>query len=79
MAMRKTELCPFCGGEADFDGERGSHWVVCTKCGARTRKCESPREAAEAWNLRPSYCGNAILKRAAWRDDEDTDALDWRS
>lgn len=79
MAMTRVELCPFCGGEADFDGERGRHWVVCTRCGARTRRCESPSEAVEAWNLRPSACGNAILKRAAWREEreEETDALDW--
>lgn len=54
MSEFKLKECPFCGGEADFDGENGEHWVVCSNCGARSPQCVTPVGARSAWNTRAS-------------------------
>jgi Lar family restriction alleviation protein len=48
----KIELkpCPFCGGKAFWDSDFSG--VYC-HCGAEITFCESDKEAAEKWNIRP--------------------------
>lgn len=59
----KLNPCPFCGGEADFDGHSESCNARCLKCGAigprshfdpedDTQIEESEREARAGWNAR---------------------------
>ena len=46
--------CPFCGGEAEYESERVSCWIECSKCGAKSGYAfvAYPQEAVEAWNER---------------------------
>ena len=56
----KIELCPFCGGEADFMDSYTTVWIQCTECGARS--CSYPKDtvagkngyewALYRWNMR---------------------------
>ena len=54
--------CPFCGGQAELENKcivfEKVSYVICTKCGARTRdflvstEWSSNQKAIEAWNRR---------------------------
>lgn len=61
MSEFKLKECPFCGGEADFDGEGGEHWVVCANCGARSPQCVTPGGARSAWNTRNGVSSSETL------------------
>lgn len=60
--QRSDELkpCPFCGGTninllgslVEEGGKMLSIVAECADCGARTRECNSHREAIEFWNKR---------------------------
>lgn len=52
MKKNKPALkpCPFCGGKAFLDSE---FFGVYCNCGAELTFCESDKEAAEKWNIRP--------------------------
>ena len=47
----KLKPCPFCGGEAEVEGER-IFWVSCQKCWVETSSFNTLEEAIEAWNRR---------------------------
>ena len=47
----ELKLCPFCGGEAIFDGDEYC-WVRCRCCGAETRGSEIKDIVIEQWNKR---------------------------
>ncbi|HPK26781.1 MAG TPA: Lar family restriction alleviation protein [Anaerolineaceae bacterium] len=50
--------CPFCGGEAEVDGDYEIYYVICTNCGARTatiddNMADKPMmEVVKLWNRR---------------------------
>ena len=59
--MTELKLCPFCGSSAfiaeyDYDinndGYVSTYAVECNGCHAAIFECDSPEEAAEAWNRR---------------------------
>lgn len=55
MRIERLDLCPFCGGRAQFvvDDETEELLIVqCASCKASTAGFESEREAREAWNRR---------------------------
>lgn len=80
--MSELKLCPFCGSEAGFghDPYSGVHWVSCVggNCPMVAITCETPDDAAEAWNRRPledellAVCSMIV---AAWRTG-DPDRFD---
>jgi tRNA(Ile2) C34 agmatinyltransferase TiaS len=47
----KLRECPFCGGEAVFDG-CNFYWVRCKKCKAETRGVITKVIASNLWNKR---------------------------
>ena len=51
--MKTIELkpCPFCGGEAEIQGE-DYFWSECKYCSAETMGNWDVAEAIEAWNRR---------------------------
>ena len=51
----KLDLCHRCAYKAELHsggvlGIIGWWWVECKRCGLRSRKCSSPKEAEKAWN-----------------------------
>lgn len=52
--MTELKPCPFCGGEANYQGfELNNYCVYCRKCGTSTRKYYASKdEARDAWNRR---------------------------
>lgn len=51
--MAELKPCPFCGGEAMFEGTDGT-WIVCMECGAETAYLDTREKAIEAWSGRVS-------------------------
>lgn len=51
----KLKPCPFCGGEAELDN-CGKYQVWCNHCGTiqMGQFFNTPEEAIEAWNRRPT-------------------------
>ena len=53
---REVKNCPFCGSDEGFLTvmvyDRNIFSVKCCECGAESGKCETEKEAIEAWNRR---------------------------
>ena len=69
--MSELKPCPFCGGEGvitdeDCYGFTYNDWMVyCENCQTYVGfglQCETPEEAAEAWNRRTSYDNPRIAR-----------------
>ncbi len=54
FAAIELKACPFCGKSAmmDYDQRTQEHFVMCTKCRARTKKEIRKLDAIYAWNRR---------------------------
>ncbi|MDE6210111.1 MAG: Lar family restriction alleviation protein [Lachnospiraceae bacterium] len=56
--MKKSDIksCPFCGGQVDVIIPGGRYFkfyqIRCDGCGANSKECNTPEDAAELWNKR---------------------------
>ena len=56
--MKKSDIksCPFCGGQATIIIPGGRYFTFykaeCEDCGANSKECNTPEDAAKLWNKR---------------------------
>ena len=53
----KLELCPFCGGKAEYVTVEDGYMITCSQCGASSMVVPNKQKASGIWNYRTPISG----------------------